>query len=111
MVACAPRHDSGQIPSLKPRVDIDDSDVRRAAIQHRQQRCHALERGPVTDAGRHGEDRATDPATDNRGEGSLHPGYDDQGIRLLESRHLLEQPLWSGNSDIGDEIALDSHPA
>ena len=85
-LAHAARDQAGDVAAAEAGVDIHDHDVRGAAIEHPQQRRHAVKVGAVADAGWNGDDRAIDQAADHAGERPFHSRDDDQGVGADASR-------------------------
>src|ERR687883_989491 len=62
-------------------VDVDDRDVRRAGVEHPEERGDAAEARAVADARRHRDDGDGDQPADYGGERALHPRRDDDDAR------------------------------
>jgi len=90
-------------------VDIDGGNARSAAIEHCQKRREPFEGRAVTNAGRHGDNRATEKAAHDAGQGSFHAGDHNDDVGILELRHVLEQPVKAGNTDIADQLGPLAH--
>jgi len=81
-------------------IDVDDGDVGRAGVEHAEESCGSGEGGSIADGGGHGEDGDADQAADDRGEGSLHAGADDNRLGLEELVADGEEAVEAGYADV-----------
>src|ERR1700683_1083317 len=56
-------------------VDVDDGHIRRATVEHAEQRRHAAETGAITCAGGHRNRRHAHQAADDARKRSFHSGH------------------------------------
>ena len=87
-------------PAPKAVVDIDHADPGRATGHHAQQSGHAVKRRAVTYAGRNGDDRFIDQATDHAGQCALHAGDDDEYPGAAQILHSRKQTVQSGDANV-----------
>merc|ERR1712188_63780 len=79
----SPRDQTRHVAALESGINIYHRHVGRAAIQHAKQRGNTAEACPITNTGRHGNDRTRDVTSDHAGQGSLHPCHNNSRIDLL----------------------------
>src|SRR6185369_3390568 len=90
-------------------VDIHHSHVRRAGVQHTEQRRDPSKRCAIPDAGWHSHDRNTDETADNRRQRALHSRGDDHDARALQQAALGEYAMYSGDAGVPDAIYGVTH--
>ena len=76
----------GGVSGAEAVVDIDDSDVWGAGVEHAEEGRGSGEGGSVADGGGNGEDWDPDEAADDGGEGAFHAGADDDGVGFPGAR-------------------------
>ena len=75
---------------------------------HRQQGGDALQRGAVTDAGRHGDDWCAGEPADDAGEGALHPSQDHDGVGVGDDVEVGEHAVQAGDADIVEPVRCEA---
>jgi hypothetical protein len=96
----APHHEGRRIGCPEAVVDVDHGQTSRAGGQHPEKGCQSAQRDPVPDTGRDADDRGSDQARHDAGEGSLHPRDDDEDPGSLEPGSLSDQPMDPRHADI-----------
>jgi hypothetical protein len=61
----------------EPIVDIHNGDVRRAGVEHAEQRSNAAKRCTVADACGHGDNGYADESANDRRQSAFHAGDDN----------------------------------
>ena len=85
-----------------PVVDVDHGDAGGAGVEHAQQGGQAAEGGAVPDAGGDRDERRPGEATDDRGQGALHAGDDDEAVDLVEPVAHGHEAVQAGHADVAD---------
>ena len=89
-------------PAPKPLSMLQDDDPGRTGVQHREQRGETPERRSVPHRGGNRHDRDPGEPADDRGQGAVHPGDDDQAVRLVQLGPHGEQPVQPSDPDVVD---------
>ncbi len=74
------RNKRGDVATFESAVDIHRDDIRRASVEHCQERGQPGERGSIADAGGDRNDRAIDQAADDARQGAVHSCDNDDRI-------------------------------
>ena len=90
-------------------VDIDDAHVRSTGVEHAEKGCESIERGAVADAGRNGDNRNSNEASDDAGQSAFHARADDDDPRLREHAAVGEKAMDAGDSDIVERLDFVAH--
>src|SRR5215213_3980917 len=90
-------------------VNVHHGHVRRAGVQHTQQRRDTSKRCPITDAGWHSYHGNADEAADDGWQGTLHSGRNDNDARALQQAALGQHAMNSGNTCVPDAIDFVTH--
>ncbi len=101
---------AGQETGFEAGVDVDDRDVVRTTVEHRQQRRNAAEVGAVADARRHGNDGARHVSANDARQRAFHAGHDDNCIGVFEIGESSRKTVRTGDTDIVDHGHRDAHP-
>ncbi len=75
---------------------------------HGQQCGDAVEARAVADAGGHRDDGDCGQATDHAGEGTLHAGCDDDRVGRGDTVEVGEQPVETGDADVGEPVGFEA---
>jgi len=90
-------------------VDIDDAHVRSTGVEHAEKGCESIERGAVADAGRNGDNRNSNEASDDAGQSAFHARADDDDPRLREHAAVGEKAMDAGDSDVVERLDQVAH--
>ena len=96
------RSDAGRAEAV---VDVDHGDIRRAGVQHAQQRGHAAERSAIADAGGNRQHRRIHQA--RRQPWATRPPCPAHTISTradLQRMFLRQQAMNAGHAHIGDQF-------
>lgn len=104
------RDHAGDVAGFEAGVDVDDTNIGGAGVEHSKERGDAAKAGAIADAGGDGDDGTGDMSADDAGERSFHTGDHDNGVGFSNAVEFSEQPLWTGDADIDDQIGVRPHP-
>ena len=76
------RHECGEETGTESVVDVHAHDLRRARVEHPEQRGESTERRPVPDRRRHRDDRQPGESADDRRQRALHPATTTRASQL-----------------------------
>src|SRR6185437_16058418 len=99
---CGASDEGGRIGGTEAVVDVDNTDVWRAGVEHAEERGCSGEGGSVADGGGDGDNRHSDEAADDTGKRTFHAGADDDGIGGGEGVALGEEPVNAGDANVVD---------
>ena len=110
--APAARNSGGEDTRTETVVDVHHDHTWSAGVEHAEQRREPAQGGAVPDAGRHGHERDTGEAADDRRQRALHTGDDDQTVGSREIVPNGQHPVQTGDADVVDETgAGPEHPS
>ena len=85
--------EAGDVRRAEPIVDVDDGDVRCAAVEHAEQRGNAIEAGAISDAGWDGNYGHGYESAHHAGQSPLHTGDNNQHSSAIQLVVPVEQPV------------------
>src|ERR1041385_1045066 len=85
-------------------IDVHDSHIRRARVQHTEQRRDTSKRCAISDAGWHSHHRNAYEAADDGGQRAFHARRNDHDARALQQAALGEYAMNSSDAGVPDTI-------
>ena len=99
----------GDISRTKTIVDIDDTHVGRAGIEHAEKGGETTEGCSVADAGGHGDDRSGDETANDRRQRAFHAGAYDEDTGFLKMCALSQQTMQACDAHVSNELYGITH--